>query len=693
MPDSRDNPKQWKSEPGRPLPLGASITSNGVNFSVFSRNATSITLLLFEKGSSKPVAEIALNPEINRTGDIWHIRLVGVNRPLRYAYRAAGPFDPKGKGHRFKKKHVLLDPYARALEGGEIWGGNVGIQSSARKSISFERLCVIVEDDFDWEGDRPLNLPLKDSVIYELHVRGFTVHESSGVTSRGTYKGLVEKIPYIKSLGATAVELMPVFEFNETENKLTNPKTGERLKNFWGYSTTAFFAPKASYASNPWDGNQVIEFKEMVKAFHRAGLEVILDVVFNHTAEGNSKGPVISFRGLDNTIYYIIEKESKKYVNISGCGNTVNCNHPVVQAFILDCLRYWVVEMHVDGFRFDLATILRRDHKGDLIHGPSLINAIEQDPVLADTKIIAEAWDTQVSQVGHFPGRWAEWNSYYRDDVRRFVRGDRGMIPVLATRVGGSSDLYYSGGRRPHNSINFVTCHDGFTLWDLVSYEHKHNKENGEDNRDGSDHGFSSNSGIEGPTDNTLVNALRMRRVKTFATILMVSHGVPMILAGDEFGRTRFGNNNPYCQDNPTSWVDWRLAEENAGLLRFFRKLISLRNRHPVFRRSHFLTGEDSNGDSHPDVTWQGLQIGRPDWSQEAMALSFMLDGSELGLDERDDDFLVLLNGDHVKQSFEIPRPPEGNTWFCIVDTGRPSPKDILDEDSLIVVLNQILLK
>lgn len=657
-------------QPGRPLPLGATIAAKGVNFAVFSRNAKSFSLLLFNRGNPKPLAEIPLDPKINRTGDIWHIFVLGIDLSFRYGYRSDGPFDPKGSGHWFNKENILLDPYALALEGGEIWGGQDGGWR-----------CCIVADDFDWEDDRPLNLPLKDTVIYELHVRGYTVHESSGVQNRGTYKGLIEKIPYIKSLGVTAVELMPVFEFNELENKRVNPKTGERLKNFWGYSTMAFFAPKASYASNGWDGNQVKEFKDMVKAFHRAGLEVIVDVVFNHTAESNSEGPVISFRGLDNTVYYLLDAESKDYLDLSGCGNTVNCNHPVVREFIMDCLRYWVMEMHVDGFRFDLASILRRKEKGELLPGSSLVEVIEQDPVLARTKIIAEAWDTQVNQVGGFPGRWAEWNSHYRDDVRRFVRGDSGMVPVLATRIGGSSDLYQASGRRPYNSINYITCHDGFTLYDLVSYEHKHNEENGEDNQDGSDQNFSSNSGTDGPTNDSRVNALRLRRIKTFTTILMVSHGVPMILAGDEFGRTQQGNNNPYCQDNPISWIDWRLAEKNAGLLRFFRKVIALRNAHPVFRRPHFLTGKDTNLDKHPDVSWHGLEVGKPIWSQDARVLAFVLDGSELPHEKRDNDFCVILNGNQVKHSFEVPEPPADKVWFRIIDTGKPSPEDILDED------------
>lgn len=649
---------------------------------MFSRNATSITLVLFEKASPKPVAEISLDPTTNRTGDIWHIHLVGADSSLRYAYRADGPFDPKATGHWFQKEKILLDPYARALEGGDLWGQEQTEKADAGKDGSFQRRCCIVADHFDWQGDRPLRVPLRDSLVYELHVRGYTVHESSGVYSRGTYRGLIEKIPYIKSLGVTAVELMPVFEFNELENKRLNPRTGQKLKNFWGYSTMAFFAPKAAYASSGWNRNGVKEFKEMVKAFHRAGMEVIIDVVFNHTAETDSDdGPVISFRGLDNTIYYALDPELKDCLDLSGCGNTVNCNHPVVRAFILDCLRYWVVDMHVDGFRFDLATILRRDPSGQLLPDHSVVDAIEQDPVLANTKIIAEAWDTQCNQVGHFPGRWAEWNSHYRDDVRRFVRGDKGAVQALATRIAGSSDLYQASGRSHSNSINYITCHDGFTLYDLVSYEHKHNEENGEDNQDGSDTNFSSNCGVEGPADDRAIDDLRLRRIKTFVTILMVSQGVPMILAGDEFGRTQQGNNNPYCQDNEVSWINWNLADKNVGLLRFFRKIISLRNQHSVFRRSEFLTGKSIKEDDCPDITWHDVEVAKPDWSEESRILAFALNGRCFSAGKEDNDFFVIINGDEVEQAFEIPKPRAGTIWFRIVDTGKPSPEDILDED------------
>lgn len=669
----------FKMTPGKPLPLGATVTATGINFSVFSRHATAITLVIFKPGTPDPLVEIAMDPQRNRTGDLWHIHLAGADVSCRYGYKADGLFEPD-KGHRFQGNKVLLDPYARAIEGGEVWGQEAA--SSWR--------CCIVADDFDWAGDRALHVPLKDSIIYELHVRGYTIHQSSGVTKPGTYQGLVEKIPYIKALGVTAVELLPIFEFNEMEINRAHPSTGQKLKNFWGYSTAAFFAPKASYASTPGDANDVREIKEMVKAFHKGGLEVILDVVFNHTAETDADGPTISFRGLDNTVYYSLDPQTQDYLNLSGCGNTVNCNHPVVREFILDCLRYWVTAMHVDGFRFDLAAVLGRDARGELIHGPNLLHAIEQDPVLADTKIIAEPWDIAGNQLGRFPGRWAEWNAYFRDDVRRFVRGDKGMTPALATRIAGSSDLFQENGRHPFNSINYVTCHDGFTLQDLVSYEMKHNEENGEKNRDGTDNNNSANCGEEGPTDDPEINALRMRRIKTFVTILMVSQGVPMVLAGDEFGRTQHGNNNAYCQDNDVSWIDWDMAQTHAGLVRFFRKIIALRKGHPVFRQADFLTGKGIGGSAFPDISWHGLKYGQPDWSENGRCLAFMLDGTRFDQDDKTDDdhastardapFFVMINGDDTTQAFELPPTPEDLFWLRLVDTGKQSPEDILDE-------------
>jgi glycogen operon protein len=442
-----------------------------------------------------------------------------------------------------------------------------------------------------------------------------------------------------------------------------------------------FFTPKASYADAPQGGSQVRAFKEMVRTFHREGLEIILDVVFNHTAEGGEAGPTVSFRGLDNAVYYLMDPKTRRYMNFSGCGNTVNCNHSVVRDFVLDCLRYWVLEMHVDGFRFDLATILNRNHQGRLMPEGSLIDMIEQDPILADTKIIAEAWDMEGSQVGGFPGRWAEWNACYRDDVKRFLRGDRGAISALATRIAGSSDLFQTEGRCPYNSINYLTCHDGFTLYDLMSYNEKHNLENGEENRDGTDDNLSWNNGVEGPTQDEAIQALRFRKMRTAFTLLMVSQGVPMILAGDEFARTQKGNNNAYCQDNETSWVDWGLEQQHGDLVRFFRKMIALRKRHPVFQRMHFLRGVDTNGDDHPDLGWHGLEPNQPDWPSGAPVLAFTLDGTELDEDRPDDDFLILLNGEETDRTFSVPSLPDGRPWTRLVDTGNPAPEDIRDED------------
>ena len=675
----------FRVQPGVPLPLGATITERGVNFSVFSRHATGVTLVLFHEDASAPAQEYVLNPVENRTGDIWHIHVSGVDSSFQYAYRADGRHDPKNTGHRFQKDALLLDPYAKAIAGAERWG----IKSEQRR-------CRIVDDRFDWEGDRPLNRPLAETVIYELHVRGYTIDPSSGVRQGGTFKGLTEKIPYIKSLGVTAVELLPIYEFDEMEKKPANPKTGEPLKNFWGYGCFNFFSPKAAYGTATEDGGQVREFKEMVKAFHREGIEVIIDVVYNHTAERDAQGPTVTFRGLDNVVYYAIDPATKAYVNISGCGNTLNCNHPVVHSLIIDSLRYWVLEMHVDGFRFDLAAILKRDGAGALINGPSLIDDIEKDPILAQTKIIAEAWDMGAHLVGGFPGRWIEWNSFFKDDVRRFVRGDSGKVPLLATRLAGSSDLYRENGRSPLHGVNYITCHDGFTLHDLVSYDKKHNENNGEDNRDGTDDNASSNCGVEGPTDDPTILTLRRRRVKTFFTLLMVSQGIPMVLAGDEFGRTQQGNNNAYCQDNVVSWVDWTLADRNSDLLRFFRMIVALRKRHPVFRRSTFLTGEKNDKEDWPDISWHGKKVDKPDWAEGSKGLSFLLNGMEHAHPSRekdgdatittDNDFFIMVNGDDAEHTFELPDVTNGTRWLRLVDTSKTSPADIVEEKHGVAV-------
>ncbi len=667
--------KTFVTSPGFPLPHGPTRVAVGVNFSLFSRHAEGVALLFFSSAATKPGAVIKLDPAINRTGDIWHVLVHDLPPDIQYGFRVTGPYDPAGSGHRFAADHVLLDPYARALAGGEQWGRMPDPGSGHERG--WLRRCLLPDASFDWEGDRPLNIPLRDSVIYELHVRGFTNHVSGAVAHPGTYAGLIDKIPYLRELGVTALELMPVAEFNENELLQHNPVTGERLRNLWGYSPLAFFAPKAGYASDSHHGNQVREFKEMVKALHRAGIEVILDVVYNHTAEGGGDGPVVSFRGLDNTIYYMLDRHNRDYLNFSGCGNTLHCNHTVVRQLIVDCLRYWVTEMHVDGFRFDLASVMGRDATGRILADPPMVDQIAEDPVLSRTKIIAEAWDAGgLYQVGRFSDnhRWGEWNGHFRDDVRAFLCGQEDAVRRLATRIAGSSDLYQRSTLSPLNSINFVTSHDGFTLSDLVSYNIKHNLANGEDNRDGCDHNISWNSGIEGDTGNRRIQALRARRVRTFAVILFLSQGVPMLLAGDEFGRTQQGNNNAYCQDNELGWVDWSLARKNKGLLRFFRLLIAMRKGHAVFRRTTFFPSGESEGGG--EIHWQSTKRGQQDWSPECKTLAFLLDGRAVP-GAADGDFFVMLNGHRQPRSFELPAPRKGCQWLRVIDTAAPSPGDI----------------
>ncbi len=669
-----------KLGPGHPITLGSTILEEGINFAVFSRNAEKVSLLLFETGVEEKWIEIELDPAVNRTGDVWHILISGLDKNIRYGFRMDGPYDPERSGHFFSPRWILLDPYAKALTGGSNWGEVYERRGRKDAEKQYTRRSCIIENDFDWEGDRPLGIPLHDTVIYELHVRGFTRHPSSEVSHPGTYHGIVEKIPYLKELGINAVELLPVTEFNENENIRKDPVTGEKLKNFWGYSPLAFFAPKASYAVDGKNGNQVREFKEMVKALHKAGIEVILDIVFNHSAEGGSDGPVSSFRGIDNTIYYLLGPDNE-YLNFSGCGNTLNCNHPVLRNLIMDCLRYWVAEMHVDGFRFDLASVFARDKNGEVLNNPPVVEHIAEDPVLAGTKIIAEAWDaTGLYQVGGFSSsaRWAEWNGKYRDDVRAFLCGYPGNVPGLATRIAGSSDLYQKSGRKPYNSINFLTSHDGFTLYDLMSYNHKHNLRNGEDNRDGTDHNISWNSGVEGKTDDREIMSLRLRRLKTAAVILFLSQGTPMFVAGDEFARTQYGNNNAYCQDNEISWIDWSLAETNRGLLRFFRLLIQLRHRHPVFRRTDFFSPEGRGGIE--EIKWQVNRPGEMDWSDENRALAFFLDGRR-ALGGEDDNFFVMLNCGQSSLTFRFPVPGKKRDWHYLIDTKKSSPGDFQEEN------------
>ncbi|MBX9626846.1 MAG: glycogen debranching protein GlgX [Gemmataceae bacterium] len=715
---------------GVPLPLGVSPAPDGLNFALLCRHGTDVTLVILPEAGGRPLAEIDLHGRQNRTGDHWHVQVRGLPETFTYGWRVDGPAGPRT---RFDPDCLLIDPASVMLSNGAVWAGTC--QSDAARTG--RRSLYNRRPRYDWGDDAPPLTPFEDSVIYEVHVRGFTWHPSSGVKFPGTFRGLVEKIPYLKGLGVTAVELMPVFEWDECDCPFSDPATGERLVNYWGYNPVAFAAPKAALAASAKEYGQTREFRDMVKAFHAAGLEVYLDVVFNHTGEGDDRGRTYSFRGLDNELYYLLDAGGG-YLNYSGVGNTVNCNHPVVRDLIMTCLRFWVGDMHVDGFRFDLASVLGRDRSGNVLADPPVIESITEDGVLADAKLIAEPWDAAgLYQVGHFPfgRRWSEWNGPFRDDVRRFWRGDNGLAPVIASRLCGSSDIYQWSGRLPRHSVNFVTCHDGFTLWDLVSYDGKHNEANGEGNQDGAGENFSWNCGTEGPTDDPGVLALRHKQARNLMATLFLSQGVPMILAGDEFLRTQRGNNNAWCQDNELSWVDWGLKERNADFLRFTRELIALRKRHPALRRRRFFVGEmrpaegtgvrkfdqpeagpfphtgpvrpeeaglppmtpppvepprsgDRKAVTAPvlaDIHWHGTEPFKPDWGHFSRTLAFSLDGRFTGREldhdyEIDCDFYVAMNSwiDPVK--FRVPPSPTRRRWRRVVDTARPSPDDFVPE-------------
>ena len=676
---------------GKPLPLGATCMPWGVNFSLVSNHACEVTLLLYDGDDPSPWARIPLDPGVNRTGAIWH---VGVNRldisTLRYAYRVEGPWNLE-QGHRFDPDAILLDPYARIVTGAEEWGGDyIGVTYDSRARTDSKLRCAVAEDSFDWGSVVSPQIPMKDLVIYETHVRGLTRHSSSGVAYPGTFRGLIEKIPYLKKLGVNAVELMPVQEFHESQIDRLNPVTGERLLNYWGYSTTAFFAAKASYSSDPRGAAPFDEFREMVKALHMAGIEVILDVVFNHTAEGDHTGPTLSFRGLDNQVYYMLGKEGE-YRNFSGCGNTMNCNHPMVREMIRECLRYWATEARVDGFRFDLASILGRDPEGHPLSNPPLIEAIALDPALAHCKLIAEAWDAGgLYQVGTFPakGRWGEWNGKYRDCARQFLAGNRGQASEMATRLAGSADLYQEEGRYPYHSINFVTCHDGFTMADMFSYNEKHNEANGEENRDGDNNNNSHNHGAEGPTDNPKINAIRLRQAKNAFTLLMLSQGPPMIYEGDEMGRSKNGNNNSYCHDTELNWLDWGLLENNGGLFRFVAGLIKLRKSHPALGRKDYYTGGFVPGVDVRDVEWHGQTPREPDWSQDAQTLAFSLGGPWEEDGRRAPDIYAAFNTGEEEKEFALPHVT-GRRWMRKVYTALASPQDYLEDGAEAELVHQ----
>lgn len=651
--------------PGRSYPLGATIQRDGVNFSLFSRNAVGFELLLFDHADDpQPAQIIPLDPERNRTFYYWHVYVKGVGAGQLYGYRAYGPFDP-ARGLRYDGQKVLVDPYARAV----MYGSNYEREAAARPGDNCAHaMKSVVTDprDYNWEGDIPLQHPYAGSVIYELNVGGFTRHPSSGLdpTRRGTYAGLIEKIPYLKDLGITAVELLPVQQFDDQD-------APAGLTNYWGYSPVVFFAPHRGYCACSDPLGPVNEFRDMVKALHQAGIEVILDVVFNHTAEGDHGGPTLSFRGIENRAYYLYDRQDPtRYANFSGCGNTVNANHSVVRRMIIDCLHYWVQGMHVDGFRFDLASVLARDESGIPLKNPPILWEIESDPILAGTKIIAEAWDAAgLYQVGSFVGhRWAEWNGQYRDDVRRFVKSEGNSVLRLAARIAGSRDLYPQPDREPNRSINFITCHDGFTLNDLVSYNEKHNDANGCENRDGTDINLSWNCGAEGYSGDPAAEKLRAQQVRNFLVILLTSQGTPMLLMGDEVRRTQDGNNNVFCQDNPTSWFNWMDETRAADILAFTRQMIRFYRSQRLFQEEHFWT--EPGG---PEIVWHGVHLTQPDWGGDSHTLAY-----ELLNPDKDEHIYVMLNAYWEALDFELPQLPDDCAWRRVVDTSLPAPDDFV---------------
>ena len=654
---------------GRSSPLGATVVPGGLNFSVYSRNASRVDLVLFDReDDAQPAQVITLDAAKNRTYHYWHVFVPDVKPGQLYAYRASGPFDP-ARGMRFDPTKVLLDPYGRGVVVPRNYSRDAA-RGQGDNAATAMKSVVVDPQSYNWEGDRPLHHPSSRTIIYEMHVRGFTRHPSSGVSeqTRGTYAGLIEKIPYLQHLGITAVELMPVFQFDAQD-------APHGLVNYWGYSPVSFFAPHQGYCSRQEPLGPVNEFRDLVKALHGAGIEVILDVVFNHTAEGDHRSPTLGFRGLDNSTYYILEPDRSRYENFSGTGNSLNANHPVVRRMILDSLRYWVDQMHVDGFRFDLASVLERDESGNLMPNPPVLWDIESDPALAGTKLIAEAWDAAgLYQVGSFIGdSWKEWNSRFRDDVRRFFRGDEGSVAPFADKLVGSPQIYGHKEREAEESVNFVTCHDGFTLNDLVSYSQKHNEANGEDNRDGMNDNRSWNCGVEGPSDDPVVETLRNRQVKNLLTVTMLSLGLPMILMGDEVRRTQQGNNNAYCQDNEIRWFDWRLLVQHADVHRFLtllnaRRLVcDVEPEKPRLSLNQLLR--------QANRAWHGAKLGQPDWSVGSHSLAFTAQApNEKRL------FHVIMNAYWEPLDFELPPAAiNHDPWRRWIDTSLNSPQDIVE--------------
>jgi glycogen operon protein len=652
--------------PGESAPLGATVYSTGVNFSLFSKHASRVDLLLFDGATDEePRAVIPLDPRRHRTYHYWHVFVPGLVPGQVYAYRAQGPFLPE-QGLRFDGEKILLDPYGLSVAVPEGYDRLAAARPGDNAAVAMKSV-VAAPGAYDWEGDRPLRRPFAETVIYELHARGFTAHPTSDVApeKRGTYAGLIEKIPYLVDLGVTAIELLPVFQFD--------PQTAPPgLVNYWGYQPVSFFAPHHAYSSRKEPLAVLDEFRDLVKALHRAGIEVILDVVFNHTAEGDENGPTLSYRGLANESYYLLQQDRRRYADFTGTGNTLNANQSIVRRLIQDSLRYWVTEMHVDGFRFDLASILSRDESGRPLSSPPVLWDIESDPRLAGTKLIAEAWDAAgLYQVGSFVGdAWLEWNGRFRDDVRRFLKGDDRSVSGLACRLLGSPDLYGHEQRESEQSINFVTCHDGFTLDDLVSYDRKHNEANGEENRDGSNDNLSWNCGVEGPTGDPAIEALRNRQVKNFLTLMMLSAGTPMLLMGDELRRTQRGNNNAYCQDNEISWFDWSLLERHADIHRFVKLLNRFRQRREVVTQQGSALSLNELL-RRARIDWHGVVLGEPDWSDPSHSLAFTLESLHARFL-----FHGMLNAYWEPLTFDLPAVP--GSWRRSIDTSLVSPADFV---------------
>ncbi|MGF1655151.1 MAG: glycogen debranching protein GlgX, partial [Actinomycetales bacterium] len=671
-------PGPYKVSPGRAHPLGATVDPDGVNFALYAEHADLVELLVFDDPADhEPSQVVRLTPEENNTFHFWHVHLHGLRPGAGYAYRVHGPAGEEAlhrDGHRYRPATVLLDPYAHAVDD-RLWDRGAACRPDDNVATAM-RAVVVDLDDYDWEGDAPLRRPMAESVVYEMHVGGFTRSPTSGVAAPGTFSAIVEKIPYLTELGVTAVELLPVLHFDPSDVGGTNPVTGEPLTNYWGYSTVGFFAPHAGYCAAPGSADHIREFRDMVKALHRAGIEVILDVVFNHTSEGNHQGPTISFRGIDNSVYYFtVPGDRQYYMDYSGCGNSLDANHPAVEKFIVDCLRFWVTEMHVDGFRFDEGSVLTRGEDGAPMAHPPLIWHIELSDELLDTKVIAEAWDAAgLYQVGYFPGyRWAEWNGRFRDTIRRFVAGTPGIVGEVAARMAGSADLYQAGGRAPVNSVNFVSCHDGFTVNDLVTYDRKHNEGNGEGNRDGVDDNASWNCGVEGPSTDPDVQRLRGRQVRNLLALLLLAQGVPMINMGDEVRRTQGGNNNAYCQDNPLSWFDWDDVTAHDDVLRFTRGMIAFRRSHPALTRTRYFDGS-VNERGLRDIAWHGCLLDAPGWDDPgAQALAFTLAGAGDAADLH-----VIANMSDQALDFALPDVPE-RRWSRAVDTALAPGTDVCD--------------